>query len=84
MTPAQYNEYQRQADVIEQAKKWKEEQELLQQQILQQENLYTEEQVIEALFYALNVNRISFFNPRPIDSIVIEAIKILKQNKTVN
>jgi len=26
MTPAQYNEYQRQADVIEQAKKWKEEQ----------------------------------------------------------
>jgi hypothetical protein len=27
MTPAQYNEYQRQADVIEQAKKWKEEQE---------------------------------------------------------
>jgi hypothetical protein len=27
MTPAQYNEYQRQADVIEEAKKWKEEQE---------------------------------------------------------
>jgi hypothetical protein len=27
MTPAQYNEYQRQAEVIEQAKKWKEEQE---------------------------------------------------------
>jgi len=27
MTPAQYNEYQRQADVIEQAKKWKKEQE---------------------------------------------------------
>jgi len=27
MTPAQYNEYQRQADIIEQAKKWKEEQE---------------------------------------------------------
>jgi hypothetical protein len=27
MTPAQYNEYQRQADVIEQEKKWKEEQE---------------------------------------------------------
>jgi membrane protein involved in colicin uptake len=26
MTPAQYNEYQRQADVIEQAKKWEEEQ----------------------------------------------------------
>jgi hypothetical protein len=24
MTPAQYNEYQRQADVIEQAKKWEE------------------------------------------------------------
>jgi len=28
MTPAQYNEYQRQADVIEQAKKWKEENQL--------------------------------------------------------
>jgi hypothetical protein len=30
MTPAQYNEYQRQADVIEQAKKWEEENQLKQ------------------------------------------------------
>lgn len=28
MTAAQYNEYQRQADVIDEAKKWKEEKEL--------------------------------------------------------
>jgi hypothetical protein len=31
MTPAQWNEYQRQADVIEEAKKWKEEQDKLKQ-----------------------------------------------------
>ena len=30
MTPAQYNEYQRQADVIEEAKKWKQENQIKQ------------------------------------------------------
>ena len=37
MTPAQWNEYQRQANVIEQHEKWKEKQELPQQEISDEE-----------------------------------------------
>ena len=40
MTPRQYNEYQRQADVIEQAKKWKEEQEKKQIMKFTQQELF--------------------------------------------
>jgi len=49
-------------------------------QLTQQENLYTEEQVREALFSALNVNRTTCCTTRTTDSIVREAIKSLKNN----
>jgi hypothetical protein len=47
----------------------------------EQESLYTEEQVREALFYALNVNRTTCCTTITTDSIVREAIKSIKQPK---
>jgi transcriptional regulator with GAF, ATPase, and Fis domain len=44
------------------------------------ENLYTEEQVREALFYALNINRTTCCTTRTTDSIVREIIQSLKPN----
>jgi hypothetical protein len=45
----------------------------------QAERMYTEEQVREALFYALNVNRTTCCTTRTTDSIVRESIQSLKQ-----
>ena len=44
----------------------------------EQETLYTEEQVREALFYALNVNKTTCCTTRTTDSIVREIIKSIK------
>ena len=47
----------------------------------EQENLYTEEQVREALFFALNVNRTTCCTTRTTDSIVRETIQSLNVSK---
>ena len=47
----------------------------------QQETLYTEEQVRESLFYALNVNRKTCCTTRTTDSIVRETIQSLNVSK---
>lgn len=44
----------------------------------EQENLYTEEQVREALFCALNIDRTTCCTTRTTDSIVREVIQSLK------
>jgi hypothetical protein len=46
-----------------------------------EQTLYTEEQVREALFYALNVNRTTCCTTRTTDSIVRETIQSLKPKK---
>jgi len=50
----------------------------------EQENLYTEEQVREALFFALNVNRTTCCTTRTTDSIVRESIQLLNGSKESN
>jgi len=50
-------------------------------QLPQQETLYTEEQVREALFYALNVNKTTCCTTRTTDSIVRETIQSLNVSK---
>jgi len=47
----------------------------------EQETLYTEEQVREALFFALNVNRTTCCTTRTTDSIVRETIQSLNVSK---
>ena len=61
--------YEREVDkIVEKAKKLKKE-----------EKTYTEEQVREALFFALNVDKTNCCTTRTTDSIVREAIKSIKK-----
>jgi hypothetical protein len=59
-------------------KRYRQEEEV---QLPQQETLYTEEQVREALFFALNVNRTTCCTTRTTDSIVRETIQSLNVSK---
>jgi hypothetical protein len=76
MTPKQYNEYHRQADVIEQSKKCKEKQELPQQEISDEEiekfatEIYAES---KKLFYS---NHFSFHD---LENHFIEGMKCYRE-----
>ena len=72
MTPAQYNEYQRQADVIEQAKKWK------------QENQFKQMTAVE--FLLINIEPFKYKRNEEISQIIdiIEASRQMEKQQIID